>query len=227
MPLRKQGTLIKGIAASATAAAVFAVAPAVASAACVQSPTTKAFSKVGDTADYSLAPGGSFESGTTGWTLSGGAKVISGNETLGFLKGSIVPGSKSLALPVGAVAISPEFCVDETNPYFRFMAKPDSSMSGYRAVVIYRNAAGDITNAQFTSSADIKWADGAWSASAISPLATKIPLTADNPTASVQLMFVSTGNQVAVGINFWGKFTGGDVGQTVIDSVMVDPYRRG
>ncbi len=227
MPLRKQGTLIKGIATVVSLAAVSAAAPAIASAACVQAPTTKAFTKVGDNADYSLAPGGNFEAGTPGWTLTGGAKVISGNESLGFLKGSISPGSKSLALPVGATATSPEFCVDETNPYFRFMAKPDSSMSGYQAIVIYRNADGKITNAKFTSSADIKWGDGAWSASAISPLATKIPLSAANPTASVQLMFVSTGNAVAVGIGFWGKFTGGDVGQTVIDSVMVDPYRRG
>ncbi|MBJ7472907.1 MAG: hypothetical protein JHD16_16490 [Solirubrobacteraceae bacterium] len=107
------------------------------------------------------------------------------------------------------------------------MAKPTSSMAGYQAIVIYRNAAGSITNAQFTSSADIKWGEGAWSASAISPLATKIPLTAESPTASVQLHFVSTGNKVALGIGFWGKFTGGDVGQTNIDSVMVDPYRRG
>lgn len=227
MPLRKQGTLIKGVAAFASAAALVAVAPAVASAACVQAPTTKAYAKVGDNADYSVAPGGDFESGAAGWTLTGGAKVVGGNESLGFFKGSILPGSKSLALPVGAVATSPEFCVDETNPYFRFMAKPDSSMSGYQAIVIYRNAAGKVTNAQFTSSADIKWGEGSWSASAVSPLATKIPLTAANPTASVQLMFVSTGNQVAVGIGFWGKFTGGDVGQTMIDSVMVDPYRRG
>ncbi len=227
MPLRKQGNLIKGAAAIASLVAVSAITPAIASAACEQAPTTKAFTKIGDNADYSVAPGGSFENGIAGWTLTGGAKIISGNETLGFLKGSVVPGSKSLALPVGATATSPEFCVDETNPHFRFMAKPDSSMSGYKAIVIYRNASGAITNAQFTSSADIKWGDGAWSASAISPLATKIPLSATNPTASVQLMFVSTGNKVAVGIGFWGKFTGGDVGQTVIDSVMVDPYRRG
>ncbi len=227
MPLRKQGTLIKSLVAAATASAIVAAAPAAASAACVQAPTTKAYSKVGDTADYSVAPAGDFETGAAGWTLSGGAKVVSGNETLGFFKGSILPGSKSLALPVGSTATSPEFCVDETNPYFRFMAKPDSSMSGYKAVVIYRNSAGAVTNAQFTSSADIKWGDGAWSASAISPLATKIPLTSTNPTASVQLHFISTGNQVAVGISFWGKFTGGDVGQTNIDSVMVDPYRRG
>ncbi len=43
----------------------------------------------------------------------------------------------------------------------------------------------------------------------------------------MQLKFVSTGNGAAVGINLWGRFTGGSVGQTMIDSVMVDPYRRG
>ena len=57
------------------------------------------------------------------------------------------------------------------------------------------------------------------------PPATKIPL-ASGATASVQTKFVSTGNQTAVGIGFWGKFTT-DTGTTSIDSVMVDPYRRG
>lgn len=226
MPLRK-GSLIQGLLSAAAVTAAVAAAPAAASAACVQAPTTQAFSKVGDTAQYSLAPGGSFEAGTAGWTLTSGAKVVNGNESLGFLKGSVVAGSKSLALPVGATATSPEFCVDETNPYFRFMTKADSSMAGFKAIVIYRNAAGAITNAQFTSSQEISWGDGNWGASKVSPLATKIPLSGANATASVQLSFVSTGNQVALGIGGWGKLTGGSVGQTLIDTVMVDPYRRG
>ena len=36
-------------------------------------------------------------------------------------------------LPVGAVAVSPEFCVDESHPHFRFAAKPSNSMAGYAA----------------------------------------------------------------------------------------------
>jgi hypothetical protein len=227
MPLRKQGTLMKGLTTAMVVAGVSVAAPAAASAACVPAPTTKAFAKIGDTADYSPAPGGDFESGATGWSLTGGAKVVSGNETLGFLQGPVVKGSKSLSLPVGATATSPEFCVDETHPYFRFMAKPTGSMAGYNAIVIYRNAAGSVTASQFTSSSEINWGDGTWAASKVSPLATKIPLDAANATASVQIKFVSTGNQVAVGIGFWGKFTGGSVGSTNIDSVMVDPYRRG
>ncbi len=219
MPLRKQGTLLRSAASIAALTAIVAAAPAAAQAACVQAPTTKAFAKVGDSADYSVSPGGSFE-GTHGWKLAGGAKVVSGNESL-----SIAPGAKSLSLPVGSTATSPEFCVDETNPYFRFMAKPTGSMAGYKAIVVYRNSTGTVAEQQFTSSQEITWGDGKWSASAINPLATKIPLAAGT-SATVQLKFVSTGNQVAVGIGFWGKFTT-SVGTTQIDSVMVDPYRRG
>ena len=40
-------------------------------------------------------------------------------------------------------------------------------------------------------------------------------------------MFVSTGNKLAVGVNLWGRLTGGTVGTVSIDSVMVDPYRSG
>lgn len=225
MPLRKQHSP-NVLTAAVLALGVAAAAPAAASAACVQAPTTKAFSKVGDNADYSVAPGGDFESGAAGWTLAGGAKVVSGNETLGFTKGPILKGSKSLSMPVGSTATSPEFCVDETHPYFRFMAKPASSMAGYKAIVIYRDGNGGVKTSQFTSSQEITWGEGNWSASAVSPLAANIPLNA-GATASVQLRFESTGNPVAVGIGFWGRFTGGDVGATNIDSVLVDPYRRG
>ena len=34
-----------------------------------------------DPMHYTLLPGGSFEGGAAGWTLSGGARVMSGNET--------------------------------------------------------------------------------------------------------------------------------------------------
>ena len=89
---------LQTIGIGAASLALLASLPAAASAACVQAPTTKAFSKAGDTADYSVAPGGAFE-GTHGWTLAGGAKIGTGNETLG-----IAAGSKSLVLPVGATA---------------------------------------------------------------------------------------------------------------------------
>lgn len=213
MPLRKQGTIVPMTALAGLALA--AALPAVAQASCTPMPTSQAFAKYGDTAAYYLAPGGSFESGTTtGWSLTGGASFVSGNENLG-----VTSGSRSLSLPVGATATSPSFCVDDTQPSFRFAARVSSLDGGYAAIVLYRDAAGKLTNAQFTSSSDGSYWNGAsaWNPSAISPLATKIPLLSTEATASVQLKFIGT-------TKAYGFFVGA---KSYIDSVMVDPYRRG
>ncbi len=188
---------------------------------CEELPVTKAFARFGDGADYALAPGGDFEQ-SGAWKLSGGARIVSGNENLG-----VQAGGRSLRLPLGATAVSPEFCVDETNPHFRFASKPDNAIAGYEAVVLYKNTDGAVKQAQFTSSASQSWGSGKWAPSSPSPLATKIPLLAGGKTASVQIMFVSTGNKLAVGIGLWGLLAGGAVGTVSVDSVMVDPYRRG
>lgn len=200
---------------AALALLVTAAVPATAEAACTPMPTTQAFSKYGDTASYFMAPGGSFESGTTaGWTLTSGASFVSGNDNLG-----VTSGSRSLSLPVGATATSPAFCVDESLPSFRFAAKLSSLDAGYVAQVIYRDASGTTKATQFTSSADGTYWNGnaAWNPSAISPLATEIPLTQDGGIASVQLRFVGV-------TKAYGYFV---AARASIDSVMIDPYRRG
>src|ERR687886_323383 len=81
MPLVIHPRLGKGLrrVAALTALACFA-GPAVAQAACPTAPTVKAFQALGDSSDYFLAPGGSFESGASGWSLTG-ASVVSGNES--------------------------------------------------------------------------------------------------------------------------------------------------
>ncbi|MBJ7472270.1 MAG: hypothetical protein JHD16_13270 [Solirubrobacteraceae bacterium] len=188
---------------------------------CPETPVRQAFARFGDDADYSLAPGGDFEA-AAGWKLTGGARLASGNENLG-----VQPGRRSLQLPIGATATSPQFCVDETNPHFRFVSKPDNAIAGYEAIVLYRSAEGSVTQAKFTSSASQSWGAGRWAPSSPSPLATKIPLLSGGSTASVQIMFVSTGNKVAVGVGLWGRLTGGSVGTVSVDSLMIDPYRRG
>ncbi len=218
---------------------------------CTPLPTTKAFQGVdGDTADYSLAPNGNFENGTTGWTLSGGAKIVSVNETLG-----ISSGRKALQIPLSGSATSPSFCVDETNPHFRFAYKVDNAvLSGFIAYVIYRDAAGKITNVELVSSKTLALAPSTWQATPKSPLATIIPLNSTTKTASVQLKITSLNptdfvldtadaiigenpaTQVVHGVGSLGSglvatITGAvspalNIGITV-DSVMVDPYRRG
>ncbi len=189
--------------------------PAPAATGCTPLPTTKAFSKFGDTADYYPAPGGSFESGQPAWKLTSGAKIVSGNENLG-----VTSGSKALQLGVGATATSPEFCVDETQPSFRFASKVSSLDGGYVALVLWRDSAGKVTQSQFTASGLGTYYNKAtdWNPSAISPLATKIPLlSSGGKTATVQIMFIGT-------MKAYGIFVGA---KATIDSVMVDPYRRG
>jgi hypothetical protein len=206
--------------ASATTTTTAAAATAAATTTCPTQTVRTAFSAFGDSADYAMAPGGDFES-SAGWTLSGGAKIVSGNENLG-----VAPGSKSLSLPLGATATSPQFCIDATDPYFRFVSKPQNAMAGYQAIVIYRTAAGKVAQAQFTSSSAQSWGAGKWAPSSISPLAVKIPAVLAGTIATVQLEFVSTGNSTGL-TALWGKFAMGAVGTVSIDSVMVDPYRRG
>ena len=47
---------------------------------CTDGALTQPFKTWGDKAQYKLVGGGAFEPAATGWTLRGGAKVVSGNE---------------------------------------------------------------------------------------------------------------------------------------------------
>lgn len=217
---------------------------------CQALPTTKAFAGVdGDTSDYSLGPDGGFEDGGAGWRLTNGARVIRGNETLG-----VTGGSKSLQMPLGSSALSPEFCVDESHPHFRFVFKVDNAvLTGFLAHVVYRDAAGNITGVELVSSKALSLTPTQWQASPKSPLATIIPLNPTTKSTTVQLKltalsptdFVNDTATAIIGqnplVDFVTQVGGGganvvssitglfgntmNIGVTV-DSVMVDPYRR-
>src|ERR1700689_2223708 len=58
------------------------VAAAPTPASCVTGATSTPFAQFGDSADYSPVPGGSFESGAPGWSLTSSA-IAAGNETYG------------------------------------------------------------------------------------------------------------------------------------------------
>jgi hypothetical protein len=66
-----------------------------------------------DAANYLLAPNGSFEFGSTGWSLSGGAAIVNGNEPF------YPTGTHSLALPSGSSATSPTVCLGTQQLYIR------------------------------------------------------------------------------------------------------------
>jgi hypothetical protein len=92
---------------------------------CDDGPLTQPFKRWSDYANYKLVGGGSFESGATGWTLSGGAKVVSGNET--FKVGGATH-SKSLSLPRGSRATTPFVCVGLNEPTLRLFARRQSGL---------------------------------------------------------------------------------------------------
>lgn len=94
---------------------------------CDDGPITQPFQRFGDSGNYKLLPGGSFEAGTDGWQLSGGAKIVSGNESY---KVGGATHSQSLTLPGGGAAVSPFTCVGLSEPTLRLFAKRNSALLG-------------------------------------------------------------------------------------------------
>jgi hypothetical protein len=87
---------------------------------CDDGEITQPFAAWGDQAHYKAVKGGSFETLAAGWTLSGKAKVVAGNEPW---KVGGAGHSNSLVLPAGSNAISPVACVGLGEPTLRFFAK--------------------------------------------------------------------------------------------------------
>lgn len=98
---------------------------------CANQSLSTPFTRWLDPMQYTLLPGGSFESGATGWSLSGGASVVSGNESW---KVTGAGDAKSLRLPSGSSAISAPICVGLEHPTLRFFAKKNSGLLSTLAV---------------------------------------------------------------------------------------------
>lgn len=96
---------------------------------CDNATLTQPFAGWGDSNLYKLVPGGNFEGSLAGWTLTVGARVVSGGE------GS----SHSLYLPVGATATTPLSCVDAAYPTARFFAKNAGLLSNVLVTLLYHD----------------------------------------------------------------------------------------
>jgi hypothetical protein len=128
------------IAALILALAATSVSSAATSSSCTYGAATHPFASWGDLSSYTLVPGGSFESGAPGWTLAGGARVVSGNESYFTSSRS---DSHSLALPTGSSATTAPFCVSLLRPTIRlFVANGGSSASRLRVKVVFRGLLG-------------------------------------------------------------------------------------
>lgn len=109
-------------AAFALASAGALASASAADAACAQQTTTKAFAAYGDNADYVLAPGGSFESTSAKWSLTG-STLVSGSAPFAA---AAKTDRTSLSIPGAGLAASPAFCVGQEHPTFRFLARKTS-----------------------------------------------------------------------------------------------------
>lgn len=168
--------------------------------ACPALPTTKAFSRWGDTADYSALTGGGFEAGTSGWQLNTSwAKIVADQDA--YNVGGT--GSKALELGAPSSAASPAFCVDTTNPHFKFMVRVLKKTT-LTTIIQYQKADGSWANA---ISARASLPVGTWMPSDPNPLSKSVPGLVAGKSAKVRLWWMNTG------------------GVSHIDSVMVDPYR--
>jgi hypothetical protein len=103
--------------------------------ACDSAVLSQPFSPWGDTSTYKLVPGGSFENGAPGWTLSHGASIVKGSEPYGAA-GSV--GASSINLPAGASVTSPYTCVDAAYPTFRFFGRNNGLLATVLVSVVYK-----------------------------------------------------------------------------------------
>jgi hypothetical protein len=192
------------VSASCTLAGAVAVAlPASAQAlvsvsACDGATLTQPFAPWADFNYYKLAPGGDFESGLAGWSLQGGAAAAGGSESFG-VTGSV--GSSSLALPAGAVALSPQTCVNAAYPDFRFFLRSDTPGTMVSVSVVYQTPTGTSVIPVGTVAATSAWQPTL-------PMATGSAIAGafNGGTAYVSLQFTASG------------------GTAQIDDVFVDPW---
>ena len=167
--------------------------------------TTEAFAAFGDTNDYFLAPGGSFESGTPAWNLSGGAAPAAGNNTAVT---DSATNTTSLSLPSGSSATSPWVCVTANAPTMRFFARNTGAATSRLGVSVVFTLPGgyqgSLPVAQITGSK-------AWAPSLPIFFFANV-LALGSPTGTTEVAF---------------RFRPLDTsGQWRIDDVYVDPFKH-
>jgi hypothetical protein len=100
------------------------------------------FARWGDTSNYVLMPGGSFEAGSPSWVLSGNAKPTAGNETY-YVRAA--GDNASLALPAGSSATSLAACTSIYHPTMRFFLRnAGASSSQLKVEALYPGLLGGV-----------------------------------------------------------------------------------
>ena len=161
-----------------------------------------------DPLPYTLLPGGDFESGAAGWKLTGGARVVDGNEPFFVTKRT---DSRSLLLPPGSSATSPPMCMGLVLPVVRYFSTGGNLLSFMRVEAVYKDPRGrersiDLLPPGLPSKS---WAP---SLPALQLMGLLNVLTLDGLTSDIALRFTPKGSLFGSGT--WR-----------VDDIYVDPWK--
>jgi hypothetical protein len=131
---RVRAVVVLGLVAGTIAMAMGAAPASAGLGLACPSPTSTPFSAWSDYANYAFVPDGGFESGGSSWSLSGGARATSGNESF-YVHGKT--DKSSLSLAAGASATSPGMCISLLSSKMRFVARGDAG-SKVKVQILYR-----------------------------------------------------------------------------------------
>ena len=161
--------------------------------------SSQVFQDWGDRANYMLMPGGSFEVGAPSWNLSGGAKLVAGNEPFYLHSRN---DRRSLYMPNGSSASTPTMCFAAGDWHLRFLAVGPSPGALLHVSVTVNSLLGVVSILDGGTIAS----DGAW-----------------KPTPEVSLLLTNVGGLLTTkAVSF--RFTASD-GASQIDDVYLDPWK--
>jgi hypothetical protein len=163
------------------------------------------FLQFADPAWYVAVPRGSFESGTSAWTLLGRVDIAKGNEPWQVNSSK---DKRSLVLLPGSSATSAPVCVSLFHPTLRFFARgfAFSAPAALNVNILYRDALGHAQSLPIGAVLP----NGLWAPTTPMILTTDVLSTLSGDHTSVRFQFVPQGTSA------WQ-----------IDDVYVDPWRKG
>jgi hypothetical protein len=109
---------------------------------CDARPTAQVFLPWLDPLNYAPVAGGGFEDGAAGWSLTGAADDVAGNQSSQVARSG---DARSLSIPSGSSATSPATCVGLDRPVLRLFARnAGSALSSLRVEVLFEDAGGTV-----------------------------------------------------------------------------------
>lgn len=151
-----------------------------------------------DLANYVPAPGGAAES-ADGWSLSGDARIVPGNEPWNV--GDAADAS-ALSIPAGSSATTDTTCVGIDHPTLRFFSK-GFGLGTLKVDVLFETSTGDVVSAPVGL-----MTPSGWTPTPVMPIAASLLPLLPGEMTPVQFRFT------AIGAGF------------TIDDVYVDPWSR-